>query len=237
MLTSAQLNQVGNFDTSTINNLTVAVGGGIDSLSAAGAVDLTKRVTELTIANTLAFTMAAPSVDKQRKTIRCIATSGTPLGTVTITNPDTTTGFVCPAAPIFTAAGQEMEFEAVNISGTLKWRVIRHRRSGTQTLVIGTTLTAGMVLSTVYACSVTGTANSTGATKQLPDGVIAGEVIVVTNPTANCTPVGALDFTGVTLAGAAVTHLQAIGATTDTVTLVWTGAAWLPIINSGITVA
>jgi hypothetical protein len=34
-----------------------------------------------------------------------------------------------------------------------------------------------------------------------------------------------------------MTDLQAIGATTDTVTLLWTGAAWLIIANSGITVA
>jgi hypothetical protein len=237
MLSTTHTAEVGNFNTEAIGQLTVALRGGVDAVSTAGAVDLTKFVTELTVANTVAYTMAAPTVDKQRKLIRCVAVSGTPLGTVTITNPDATAGFVCPSTMIFTAVGQEVEFEAVNISGTLKWRVHRLRRSGTQTLVIGTTLTAGMVLSAVYACSVTGTVNSTGSTKQLPDGIMPGEFVVVTNPTAQCTPVGALDFTGVTLAGAAVTHLQAIGATTDTVTLFWTGVAWLPIINSGITVA
>lgn len=237
MLSTTHLAEVGNFDTTTQNQLRVALRGGIDAVSAAGALDLTQYVTELTVDGTKAYTMAAPSVDKERKLVRCVAATNTPLGTLTITSPDTTTGFVCPATMIFTAVGQEVEFEAVNISGTLKWRVHRVKRAGVQILVIGTTLTAGMVLAHTYSCSVTGTVNSTGATKALPDGLVPGDFTIVACSTAACTPIGALDFTGVTLANAAVTHLQAIGATTDTVTLTWNGAAWLVIANAGITVA
>jgi hypothetical protein len=233
MLSTTHLSEVGNFDTTTTNQLRVALRGGIDAVSAAGAVDLTKYVTELTVASTVAYTMAAPSVDKQRKLIRCVAATSTPLGTVTVTNPDATAGFVCPTTFTFTAVGHE----AVDVSGTLKWRIHRVKRAGVQILVLGTTLTAGLVLAHTYSCSVTGTANSTGATKALPDGLTPGDFCVVACSTAACIPVGALDFTGVTLANAAVTHLQAIGVTTDTVTLTWNGAAWLVIANSGVTVA
>lgn len=237
MLSTTHLAEVGNFNTETQNQLRVALRGGIDAVSASGAVDLTQFVTELSVDGTKAYTIAAPSVDKQRHLIRCVAATNTPLGTLTVTSPDTTTGFACPATMIFTAVGQEVEFEAVNISGTLKWRLHRVRRAGVQILVLGTTLTAGMVLAHTYACSVTNTVDSTGATKALPDGLVPGDMCIVTNPTVSGSPIGSLDFTGVTLANAAVTHLQAIGATSDTVTLNWNGAAWLVIANSGITLA
>lgn len=236
MLSETHLSEIGNFNTEAIGQLRPALRGGIDSVSAAGAVDLTKFVTELTVASTVAYTMAAPTIDKQRKLIRCVAATSTPLGTVTITNPDATTGFVCPTTITFTAVGQEIEFEAVNISGTLKWRVHRLRRAGVQILVLGATATAGLVLCHTYSCSVTGTANSTGA-NALPNGLHPGDMAIIACSTAACIPVGSIDFVGVTLANAAVTHLQAIGVTTDTVTLTWNGAAWLVIANSGVTVA
>lgn len=237
MLSTTHTAEVGNFNTEAIGQLRVALRGGIDAISAAGAVDLTQFVTELTVSGTIAYTMAAPTVDKQRKLIRCVSAASSPLGTVTITNPDATTGFVCPTTITFTAVGQEVEFEAVSISGTLKWRIHKVRRSGVQILVLGTTLTAGLVLAHTYSCSVTGTVDSTGATKALPDGLVPGDMCIIACSTAALTPIGSLDFTGLTLANAAVTHLQAIGATTDTVTLTWNGAAWLVIANSGITVA
>jgi len=49
--------------------------------------------------------------------------------------------------------------------------------------------------------------------------------------------VGNINFTGLTLANVAATDLQAIGATTDTVSLEWNGVAWLVTANSGVTVA
>lgn len=237
MLSTTHLAEVGNFDTTTQNQLRTALRGGVDAVSASGAVDLTQFSTELSVDGTKAYTMAAPTVDRMHKVIRCVAATNTPLGTLTISSPDATAGFVCPSTMIFTAVGQEVEFEAVNISGTLKWRVFRVKRAGVQILVLGTTLTAGMVLAHTYSCSSTGTVDSTGATKQLPDGLIPSDFCIVACSTAGLGATGSLDFTGVTLANAAVTHLQAIGATTDTVTLTWNGAAWLVIANTGITVA
>jgi len=235
-LTEAQLTRLAGFNQDALDALRAQLGQGIDALSAAGACDITKYVTELTVASTLAFTLAAPTVAGQRKRITCVAATSTPLGTVTISSPDTTTGFVCPATVVFTAVGQTLELIATT---GLKWRIVggMTRRSGIQVLVLGTTLTAGLVMAHTYACSVTNTVDSTGATKALPDGLYPGDKCFITCPTVSGSPVGSLDFTGVTIANTAVTHMQAIGATTDTATLEWNGAAWLAVIATGITLA
>lgn len=234
MLSETHLGEVGNFNTETINQLRPALTGGVDAVSAAGALDLTKYVTELTVSGTKAYTLAAPTVAGQRKRIACVSAASTPLGTVTISSPDDTTGFVCPAAVVFTDVGQALELRATS---ALKWRIVPGtQRAGVTIPVIGTTVLTGFVLAHTYSCSVTGTVDSTG-TKALPNGMFPGDMCIIACSTAASTPIGSLDFVGVTLANAAVTHLQAIGATTDTVTLTWNGAAWLVIANSGITVA
>lgn len=233
MLTDSQLLRVGNFDTDTINNLREVLGSTVDAVSAAGALSTTALVSELTVSGTMAFTLAAPTVAGQRKRIVCVSAASTPLGTVTISSPDDTSGFVCPSTMVFTAAGQAVELVATS---ALKWRVRMVNRAGVQVLVIGTTVTTGMVLAHHYSCSVTGTVSSTG-TKALPNGLVAGDRCIVGCSVAASIPVGNINFTGLTLANVAATDLQAIGATTDTVTLEWNGAAWLVAANSGITVA
>lgn len=235
MLNEGQLLRVGNFDTDTISNLREILGGTVDSLSAAGALSLQTHVSELTVSGTLAFTLAAPTVAGQRKRIVCVSAASTPLGTVTISSPDDTTGFVCPSTMVFTAAGQAVELVA---TAALKWRVRMVNRAGVQILVIGTTVTTGMVLAHTYSCSVTGTVSSTAAANRgIPNGIVAGDRCIVACSTAASIPVGNINFTGLTLANVAATDLQAIGATTDTVSLEWNGAAWLVTANSGITVA
>lgn len=234
MLTEAQLFAVGNFDQSTIDNLREALGGGVEAISAAGALSLASYNTDLTVSGTVAYTLAAPTVIGQRKRITCVSATSTPLGNLTISAPDTTTGFVLPSLVTFTAAGQTLELIA---TAGLLWRArIGTQRAGAQTLVVGTTLTAGLVMPAIYLLSVTGTVSST-TTKALPNGLFPGDTCVVGQSVAASTPIGNINFTGLTTAGVAATDLQAFGALTDTVTLSWTGTAWLVIANSGVTVA
>lgn len=235
MLTEGQLSRVGNFDASTIDNLRDALGAGIEGISAAGALSLTSYETQLTVSGTVAYTLAAPTVAGQRKRITCVSAASTPLGTVTVSSPDDTTGFVLPSAITFTAVGQSIELVA---TAALKWRARQVARAGTQLLVVGTTLTAGLVMAAHYSLSVTGTVSSTTAGgRGIPNGLVPNEVITVGQSVAASIPVGNIGFVGLTLALVAATDLQAWGATTDTVTLQWTGAAWLVIANSGVTVA
>lgn len=56
---------------------------GNEDISAAGAVSLLCFLTTLTIANTVAYTLAAGTKVGQRKMIRVKAVSGSPAGTVT----------------------------------------------------------------------------------------------------------------------------------------------------------
>lgn len=235
MLTSAQLQAVGNFDASTIANLADAVGQGIDSVSAAGALATDRYVTELTVSGTKAYTLAAPTTAGQRKRIVCISAASTPLGTVTITSPETAAGLACSATFTFTAAGQAIELVASNATVPL-WRCSRVQRAGVQAVVVGTDVLTGLNLAANYALSVTGTVSST-TTKGLPNGSAAGEVIVISNPTAASIPVGNITGVYTSLLGVAATDLQAIGATTDTCVLMWTGSAWQVMYLVGITVA
>lgn len=233
MLTLTQLQKVGNFDQPTIDGLSDSIGFGVDAVSGAGALSLTSFVTELTVSGTVAYTLAAPTVAGQRKRITCVSAASTPLGTVTVTSPDDTTGFVLPSTLVFTAAGQSIELVATS---ALKWRARSLTRAGVQIAVVGTTVLTGFVMCANYSLSVTGTVSST-TTKSIPNGIIPGEIIVVSQSVAASTPIGNINFTGLTLANVAATDLQAWGATTDTVTLQWNGAAWLVIANSGVTVA
>lgn len=218
----------------TIQDKLLGIEGGDESeaVSAAGAIDPAVPVTYLSVSGTKAYTLADGTFSGQEKRILCVSAASTPLGTVTIASPETTTGIAMNAAPVFTAVGQELHLVW---SGT-KWRCMRANRAGTQVAVLGTTVLTGMCLAKLYDCQVTATVDSTD-TKALPDGLFPGDRCYIGCSVAASTPIGSLDFVGSTLASAAVTHLQAIGATTDTVTLEWTGTAWLVVANSGITLA
>ena len=205
-----------------------------ESVSAAGAVSTTTMYTDLSVTGTVAYTLAdgPAGISGMRKVIKCVAAASTPVGTLTIASPETTAGMVTAATFIFDTIGQELH---LLWTGT-KWRCVGTRRAGVKITTIGTTVLTGYNLCHNLSCSVTGTVSST-TTKSVPDGQFPGDVLIVSCSTAASTPIGNINFTGLTLANAAATDLQAIGATTDTVTLTWNGVAWLVVANSGITVA
>lgn len=239
MLTETQIAQIGNFDASAIANLRDSIGAGIDAVSAAGAASLTTYLTELTVSGTKAYTLAAPTVAGQRKLVRCISAASSPLGTLTVSSPDTTAGFVCSATFIFNAVGQEVEFVAT--SGLL-WRAVRVKRAGNLTVVVGTDVLTGFNLNATYLLSVTATVSSTG-TKALPNGSAIGERCVLSNSVAASTPIGNINGTYVDLLGTARTDIGAIGAVPTTTAigdmaiLIWTGSAWQIEFMGGVTLA
>lgn len=203
-----------------------------EAISASGVLDPATPISYLTVSGTKAYTLADGTFSGQDKIILCVSAASTPLGTVTIATPETATGMAVNAAPVFTSAGQMLH---LRWSGS-KWRCVSATRAGTQVCVLGTTVLTGLCMAKLYDCQVDGTKDST-TTKALPDGLFPGDRCYIGCSSATNTPIGSIDFVGSTLAGAAVTHLQAIGATTDTVTLEWTGTKWLVVANAGITVA
>lgn len=234
MLDLQHLLQVGNFDPVTVAQLSDALGFGIESATQTGST-LNPSVfsSELTVVGTMAFALAAPTAAGQRKRITCVAASSTPLGTVTISSPDQTAGLVCPSTFTFTAAGQEVSLTA---TAALAWRVTAVKRAGTQTLVVGTTLTAGLQLAALYALSVTGTVSST-TTRALPNGNLPGDQVQIGCSVAASTPVGNINFAGLSSANAALTNIGAVSATTMIANLLWNGTAWLVVSSSNTTIS
>jgi hypothetical protein len=209
----------------------------IDALSSDGACSLTVLVTELSVTGTDAYTLAAPTRTGQRKIIRCVLAASTPAATLTITSPDTTTGFVNRATYFFDTVGQEITLEA---TAGLLWRCVDIKRAGgdiADKIVVGTTAITNKMWA-VYALSITGTVNST-----LPNGTCVGERITVICTTAASTPIGGLAGAFKGGAGIAYTALGAIGVvasttvTGDTAILEWDGAAWNVMYQSGCTLS
>lgn len=240
MLSTTRLSQVGNFDESTINELRVALGGGVDAVSAAGALSLTQYVTELTVSGTKAYTLAAPTVAGQKKRIVCVSAASTPLGTVTISSPDDTAGFVCSTTFTFTNVGQAIELVATS---ALKWRAVRVQRSGVKTgIVAGTDVLTGLNLFEAYSLAVDGTDAGTG-TGGLPNGSAVGERCSIVCESAANTPIGSLSGTYLGMVGTAYTAVGAIGVAASTTVsgdcalLEWTGAAWLVVFQTGCTLS
>lgn len=224
-LTADMIAKLADFRQDRIDALTadLAAGENIDAVSAAGACSLTREVTELSVDGTKAYTLAAPTRPNLRKVIRCVAATNTPAGTLTVTSPDTVTGFVCAASFFFDAVGQEITLVA---TAGLKWRCIQKKRVGSKTLVIGTTDTTGICnMSFLIRTSTDGTKASL-TTKGVPDGSAIGERIQITEITATNTPHGDLAGTFLDHAGAAKTALDDFTVIKDGGTFVWTGAAW-----------
>jgi hypothetical protein len=230
MLGSAQAATMAGFDATTRD--AILDFSGTSDTATSGTLSLTTFNTDISVTGTVAFTLPNGTTAGQRKRVTCTVAASTPAGTLTVTSPSAVAGLVCPSTFVFNNVGQWVEFYW---TGSV-WRVVRTQRAGVTIPVIGTTVLTGVNLNAVYSCSVTGTVVS-ATTRALPNGAYPGDFCIVACSTAASIPVGSLAFTGLTLANVAATDLQAIGATTDTVTLTWTGTAWLVIANSGITVA
>ncbi len=229
-LTSAEAAAVAGFDSTTRDQL-LSDFGVADTITS-GTISLTTANTDVSVTGTVAFTLPDGTRAGQRKRVTCTVAATTPLGTLTVTTPSAVAGMVCPSTFVFTNVGQWVEF----VWTGAVWRVVRTQRAGVKIPVVGTTVLTGHNLTHTYSLSVTGTVAS-ATTMGLPNGAWPGDSCIVACSTAASIPVGSITGTYVTLANAAATDLQAIGATTDTATLSWNGAAWLIITATGITVA
>lgn len=229
-LTSAQAAVFGGFDATTRDAVLADLG--VTDTATSGTISLTTRVTNISTTGAVAYTLPDGTVAGQKKTLVCTVAASIPVGTLTVTTPESATGLVCPSTFVFNSVGQQIEFEW---TGT-KWRCLSTKRAGVTVPVIGTTVLTGLNLNTNYSCSVTGTVSST-TTKSIPNGAYPGDVCYVGCSVAASIPVGNINFTGLTFANVAATDIQAIGALTDVVTLQWTGTAWLVTANVGCTIA
>ncbi len=233
-LTAEMLRVLGNFDAATIAALTADLNAGadVDALSADGAISLTRVRTELAVTGTDAYTLAAPTYVNQRKVITCVLAASIPAATITISSPDTVTGFVCPATFFMDVVGQEIELVATS---ALLWRCVRIVRSGSGLCTVGTTAITNKMWRR-YDLSSTGTVGST-----LPSGTVRGERVLLISKVVGLA--GAGTITGAFNGGAAVayttlTPFDTVASTTvigDSCSLEWDGAAWMVIDQTGLT--
>lgn len=203
-----------------------------EDVSASGAVSITTPVTYLTVSGTKAYTLAdgPTGIAGMRKRIECVSAASTPLGTLTIASPETTSGLACSSTFLFDTVGQAIELQW---TGT-KWRATRVQRAGgtANNVVVGTTVLTGINLWANYYLSVTGTVSSTvAANRGLPNGSAVGEIVSISCTTAASTPNGtfemvrALPSTGAVGTG----NLNTINATTAVASFFWRGDAWVLI--------
>lgn len=228
MLTKNQIAQLALFDIAMIAALGDVVNA-VDDLSLAGNVNLGTYLTRLTVNGTMALTLPNGTVEGQRKKVACEAGSNTPAATLTITTPDTTTGYACPSTVFFDTPGQAIEFLWTGAA----WRCTKVWRAGQKTLVVGTTVTTGLALYALYALAVTGTEESSG-TKGLPNGNCVGDQCSIGCNLAASTPVGSIDavanlasgVAGTGGSGGTIGKIGAFSATTSNCRLEWIGTAW-----------
>ena len=201
----------------------------------ATTLDNTVYESQLAVSSTMAFTLGDGTFKGQRKRVRCISAASTPAATLTVTTPETTSGYVCSSTFFFDTVGQEIEFVW---SENSKWRVINIKRAGgvLDNVVVGTTVLTGKNLWATYFLSVTGTASST-TTKGIPDGSCVGETMKVGCSTAGSIPSGTISITGLTNAGAAGTTLGTANATTVYAYLRWNGLKWEVIGNNTLVIS
>lgn len=228
MLTNTQLNQVGNFDESTIDNLGASLGK-IETLSTAGALDLAARTTLLDVSGTMAFTLAAATTVGHVKIVECIGAASTPLATLTLADAFGTE----PTTHVFTAVGQRLVLEWRSTG----WKVVGKVRVGDQAVVVGTTVLTGFDMCARYNLSVTGTVTS-DSTKGIPDGLVPGEQIDIQTTTAATCPDGTINITAADLDNGACTAISAINGTTAHHSRhIWDGAKWQVISVTGFTIS
>lgn len=200
----------------------------LDTTSTSLAVDVYES--QLTVSGTMAFTLPDGTYKGQRKLVRCIAASNTPAATLTVTTPETASGYACSSTWFFDTVGQAVEFVWTENS---KWRARHVWRAGgaVDAVVVGTTVLTGKVLWATYYLKITGTVSSTG-TSGIPNGSVIGEIARVGVSTAGSLPSGTITLAGLTSAGAAATTLGTATANTHFATLRWNGLAWELMGNS-----
>lgn len=199
---------------------------GATATSAAATLDITTANCALTVVGTTAYTLPNGTYTGQNFRVQCVGASATPAGTLTVTTPDATVGFVCASTFLFNAVGQTVNFMW---TGTA-WRAQSVLRAGFSAAVVGTTVLSGINLNH-FTLSVTGTVSST-TTKGIPNGSAVGEVCQVGVSTAATTPVGTISLVGFSTLGAAATTLGTVGATANYAALTWSGTGWLLTGNS-----
>lgn len=192
---------------------------GVEAVST-GDLDVYTAISELTIADTVAFALPDGLYVGQQHVVRVVAVSGTPIGTLTPDTVGTQLGGTMPATLVFKAVGQE---------ATLEWRatgwvVIAHKAAGVETVVDAATINP---LFAAHFFAVSGT-----DTAVLPSGMYPGEETYCQVISAAATPhitVSGLFYDEDGSADGITVALETGGAAAagDRMKALWMGTRWV----------
>lgn len=104
-------------------------GGGLETVSAPGAISASTYETHLEVDGTDAFTMGDGAIVGQRKRVTCITAANTPLGTVTLNGAQAAFGSE-RTAWVFTTVGQWVEWEWTATG----WKIVGVGQQGVETV-------------------------------------------------------------------------------------------------------
>lgn len=208
----------------------------------ATSLDVEVYESRLVVSGTMAFTLPNGKYNKQRKRVVCESAASIPAATLTVTTPDTTTGFAASSTYFFDTPGQALEFVWLDDLATPAWRCVAVYRAGgpVDGVVVGTTVTTGKNLWRSYFLKVTATVSSTVAANQgIPNGNCVGDTCLVGCSTAASIPSGTIQLAGITNAGASgsAKTLGTCTATSHFATLQWDGQFWVVLGNSTLVIS
>lgn len=186
-------------------------GGGLETVSAPGAIAPGVYETHLEVDGTDAFTMGDGQHIGQRKRITCITAANTPLGTVTLNDAYGTE----PTAWVFTHAGQWVEWEWT--AGG--WKVVGLGQVGAET-VAGAGSANPLCL--LHLVTIADTIDFLQ-----PAGIIAGQRSIWLAVGTSGTPSGTVSGLFYDEDGSADGVDLVMNATGDQAVLAWAGARWL----------
>lgn len=186
-------------------------GGGLETVSAPGAIAPGVYETHLEVDGTDAFTMGDGQHIGQRKRITCITAANTPLGTVTLNDAYGTE----PTAWVFTHAGQWVEWEWT--AGG--WKVVGLGQVGAET-VAGAGPANPLCL--LHLVTIADTIDFLQ-----PAGIIAGQRSIWLAVGTSGTPSGTVSGLFYDEDGSADGVDLVMNATGDQAVLAWAGARWL----------
>lgn len=191
-----------------------AVGGGLETVSAPGAISPSTYETHLEVDGTDAFTMGDGSYIGQRKRITCITAANTPLGTVTLNGAQAAFSTE-PTAHVFTAVGQAIEWEWTATG----WKIVDFRPAGVETVANAGTANP---LCLVHQVAIADTVDFI-----LPSGYVPGQPSIWVATANSGTPVGTVSGLFYDEDGSADGVDVNFNAASDMAALVWVGARWL----------
>lgn len=186
-------------------------GGGLETVSAPGAIAPGVYETHLEVDGTDAFTMGDGQHIGQRKRITCITAANVPLGTVTLNDAYGTE----PTAWVFTHAGQWVEWEWT--AGG--WKVIGLGQVGAETVAGGASANP---LCLLHLITIADTIDFLQ-----PAGVIAGQRSIWLAVGTSGTPSGTVSGLFYDEDGSADGVDLVMNAAGDQAVLAWAGARWL----------